>query len=245
MFNQKSVSLVFPAFNEEENITMAIKDFQSLKIFDEIIVVDNNSTDQTNKLARNSGAKVVKETHQGYGFALRRGMNEAKGDYVVLCEPDHTFLAKDTLKLLSRIEKFDLILGTRTNGEFIEKGANMGLLLRWGNIMVAKLLQILFQTPNLSDCGCTFRVFKKSLVKQIFPFFTVGGSYFLPETVILTAFTNGSILEIPISYRKRVGTSKITGSFKRTIRVGFQMIKLIFKYRLVGKAVFKKSPEGN
>lgn len=240
MFDKKRVSLVFPAFNEEDNIVTAIKDFKSLKCFDEIIVVDNNSTDQTNKLAKKSGAKVVKETHQGYGFALRRGMNEASGDYVVLCEPDNTFLAKDALKLLSQIDKFDLILGTRTNRQFIEKGANMGFLLLLGNIVVAKLLQIFFQTTSLSDCGCTFRVFRKSLVKQILPFFTVGGPYFLPETVILTAFANGSILEIPISYRKRVGTSKITGSLKRAIFVGFQMVKLIFKYRLIGKTIFKK-----
>lgn len=245
MFKQKRVSLVFPAYNEEENIVTAIKDFKSLKILDEIIVIDNNSTDQTNKLAKKTGARVIKEAHQGYGFALRRGMNEANGDYIVLCEPDHTFLADDTLKLLSKIDKFDLVLGTRTNKDFIEKGANMGLLLRLGNITVAKLLQILFQTTSLSDCGCTFRVFKKSLVKKISSLFTVGGSYFLPETVILTAFTGGSILEIPVHYRKRVGTSKITGSFKRTVRVGFQMIKLIFRYRLVGKTVFKKSPKGN
>lgn len=236
MHHGKKISLVFPAFNEAENIAQAIGDFKALAYLDEIIVVDNNSKDETAKIAKARGAKVVKESEQGYGFALRRGLAEAKGDYVILSEPDNTFSATDTTRFLDHIKDFDMVAGTRTNRNFIEKNANMGLLLQIGNILVAKLIQILFQTGSLSDCGCTFRVLRRSLVKKILPKFTVGGSHFLPETVVLTRLSGGSILEIPIHYRKRVGTSKITGSLKRSFFVALQMIKLIIRYRFASQS---------
>ena len=121
----------------------------------------------------------------------------------------------------------------------------MGFLLRFGNIAVAKLIQYSFKTSRLTDCGCTYRVLNRSLVNKILPFLSVGWSHFLAQLVILTALSGKTILEIPISYKKRVGVSKITGSIKRAILVGIRMVSLVIKYRLIGKAVFKKSPKGN
>ncbi len=93
MFKNKKVSLILPAYNEEKNIGKALKDFLATDIFEEIIVIDNNSTDRTAVVAKNYGVKLLKELNQGYGFALRRGLSEATGDYIFLCEPDGTFLA--------------------------------------------------------------------------------------------------------------------------------------------------------
>lgn len=231
MYKHKKVSLVFPAYNEEENISEAIKDFQSIKLVDEIIVVDNNSKDKTSDMARKEGAIVVLEKDQGYGFALRRGMKEARGDLIVLCEPDATFSAGDLPKLLSFIDKYDLVMGTRTNKKYIQKGANMGLPLRLGNISVAKFMQLLYGLGNISDCGCTFRVFKKSIVEKILPYLSVGGSHFLPETVVLTKISGGKIIEIPVHYGQRIGKSKITGSFKNSVKVGLNMVGIILKYK--------------
>lgn len=231
MYDGKKVSLIFPAYNEEENIERAIKNFKSTKLPDEIVVVNNNSTDKTPEIAKENGAKVVTERKQGYGFALRRGIAVAKGDCVVLCEPDGTFSADDLGRLLSFAKDYDLVMGTRTNKKYIKNGANMGFMLRAGNIIVAKFMQLLYGLNNISDCGCTFRVFKQSLLKKISPQFTVGASHFLPETVILTRIYGGKILEIPVSYQARIGTSKITGSFKRSVKVGTNMIFLILKYR--------------
>lgn len=231
MWQNKSISVVFPAYNEEENIDKAVSDFKKLSVIDELIVVDNNSTDKTAQIAKTKGAKVIYEKKQGYGYALRRGMKEAKGDFVVLAEPDGTFNAKDTLKLLRHIGKFDLVLGTRTNIRYIKKGANMGFLLRFGNILMAKVMQILFWTNSLSDCGCTLRVIKKDLLQKMLPKMTVGGSHFLPETVILTSYVGGRIKEIPVRYGARVGTSKITGSLPKAVRVGLSMFLLMLKYR--------------
>lgn len=232
MYKGKKVSLVFPAYNEDENIGAAIKDFQSVKLVDEIIVVDNNSRDKTSRIAKKAGAKVVLETNQGYGFALRRGLKEARGDLIVLCEPDATFSAEDLPKLLSLTDEYDLVMGTRTNIQYIRNGANMGHFLRFGNKSVAKFMQLLYGIPNLSDCGCTFRVFHKPILKRINPYFNVGSSHFLPESVILTKLAGGKIIEIPVHYGKRIGESKITGSFKKTVKVGLNMLGVILKYKI-------------
>src|SRR3989344_5240611 len=232
MHKGKKISLVFPAFNEEKNVGQAINDFRNLGIIDEIIVVDNNSKDKTAKIAHSKKAKVVKELRQGYGFALRKGLKEARGDYVVLCEPDGTFLARDLFRLLRKMDKYDVVAGTRTNKKFISKDANMKVLLRLGNIFVAKIIQVLYlPRASVSDCGCTFRVIKKSALKKILPKFSVGGSYFLAEFSVLSLKSGLSILEIPVRYRKRIGEFKITGSLLKSIIVGFQMLILAIKLR--------------
>lgn len=232
MYAGKRTSLVFPTFNEEENIANAIKNFKNLRIFDEIIVVDNNSKDKTASIARKFGAKVVKEEKQGYGFAIRKGLLVAKGYYIVLCEPDATFSAQDSLKLLKNLSQYDIVIGTRTNKNFIKKGARMSGAVRLGNILLAKIITLLFRTPSLSDCGCTYRAFKRKVSQTILPRITVGGSHLLPEIVILSSLHRFEIKEIPVYYRKRVGNSKITGSTKRAIYVGAKMLLLILKYRL-------------
>lgn len=231
MLDQKKISLVFPAFNEEDNIAQAINEFKALEIIDEIIVIDNNSIDKTSAIAKAKGVRVIKEKKQGYGFALRQGLREATGDYIILAEPDGTFEAKDSLRFFKYINRYDMVTGTRTNSRYFTHDANMGWFLRLGNILVAKLMQILYGIPQLSDCGCTFRIIKKSLIAKLLPKFTVGGQHFLAELVVLTALTDGSIYEIPVRYKKRVGRSKITGSLKTSISVGLHMIGTLIKYK--------------
>lgn len=233
MYKNKKISLIFPAYNEEENIASAISDFRKLKIVDEILVVDNNSKDNTNKIAKSRKTKVVVEKKQGYGYALRRGLKEAKGDLIVLCEPDGTFQAIDLKKLLKEIEKYDLVIGTRTNSKYIGKNANMKGALRLGNIILARIMQFLYNPMiSLTDCGCTFRIIRKESLRKINSEFKVGGSYFLSEFTALAFINKLSIKEIPVHYRERIGESKITGSLRKSIIVGSQMLKTIFIYRL-------------
>jgi hypothetical protein len=178
---------------------------------------------------------VVAESRQGYGFALRRGLAEANAEYVILAEPDGTFMAKDVLKLLAYADDFDLVLGTRTTRELIWHGANMGWQLRWGNWLVAKVLQVLFGGPSLSDCGCTLRLIRRSAAQRLLPRFTVGGSHFLPEMVCLALLSGLRLVEVPVNYRRRVGESKITGSMHTALKVGGRMVRLIVRYRLFGR----------
>ncbi len=235
MWQDKRVSVVFPAYNEAPNIARAVRDFVAVRPVDEVLVVDNNSRDGTGEEAARAGARVVCETRQGYGFALRRGLREASGDYVLLAEPDGTFIGKDVLKLLTYADDFDLVLGTRTTRELIWREANMGWFLRVGNWLVAKLQQALFDGPSLSDCGCTLRLVRREAAARMHDRFTVGGSHFLPEMVCLALLDGMRVIEVPVNYRGRVGESKITGSTKTAVRVGTDMIALILRYRIFGR----------
>ena len=225
MWQGQRVSVVFPAYNEEAGIAAAVDDFAAVEAVDEVLVVDNNSVDQTAARAATAGARVIREPRQGYGHALRRGLSEAQG----------TFMGKDVLKLLAYADDFDLVLGTRTTRELIWHGANMGWQLRWGNWVVAKLLQVLFGGPSLSDCGCTLRLVRRSTAQRLLPRFTVGSSHFLPEMVCLALLEGQRLVEVPVNYRDRVGESKITGSMRTALRVGARMIGLILRYRLFGR----------
>lgn len=232
MWNGQTVSVVFPVYNEEEGLLGALQDFLGVGWVDEIVVVDNNSSDRSAEIARANGARVVSETRQGYGFALRRGMEEAQGDLIVLAEPDGTFMAKDVLKLLAYADDFDMVLGTRTTRELIWAEANMGIFLRLGNTVVAKLTELLFNGPSLSDSGCTLRLVRAESARRLGGHFSVGGSHFLPEMVVLALLAKLRVVEVPINYRGRLGTSKITGTFKTAWRVGWRMIQLVLAYRL-------------
>ncbi len=227
MYGSKTVTIVLPAYNEEKYIRSAVDDFFSTGMVDEVIVVDNNSRDRTAEEARQTRARLVTETAQGYGHALRRGLREATGDLVIMAEPDGTFIGRDVVKLLAYAEDFDMVCGTRTTRELIWEQANMGWFLRVGNWTVAKMIQVLYDGPSLSDCGCTLRLTSREALARIEEDLTVGGSHFLPQMVIAGLKRGLSIIEVPVNYRGRVGDSKITGTLKGTLRTGFRMIALI------------------
>ncbi len=233
MWKDKAVSIVLPAYNEEENILDAVQGFLSQPHVDEVLVVDNNSSDRTAEIVHGTPARLVREEHQGYGYALQRGLAEAKGDVIVLCEPDGTFLPRDLLKLLAYADDFEMVMGTRTTKELIWDGANMPVGIRLGNYLVAKLLELLYNGPSLSDCGCTFRLIHRAAYERIRDLLTVGSSHFLPDMVIACLRRNVRMVEIPVNYCLRVGESKITGHFKGVVRTGLCMIWLIIRKRMV------------
>jgi glycosyltransferase involved in cell wall biosynthesis len=232
MYGGRTVTVVFPAFNEEAHIRQAVEEFLAPGVVDDVIVVDNNSRDRTAEETRGTSARLVQEAAQGYGHALTRGLREATGDLVILAEPDGTFVGRDVLKLLAYADDFDMVCGTRTTRELIWAQANMGWFLRLGNLAVAKFLQVLHGGPSLTDCGCTLRLTHKTAVAQIVDELTVGGSHFLPEMVILALRRGLRVIEVPVNYRGRIGESKITGTLQGTLRTGLAMIALILRYRV-------------
>lgn len=231
MWNKKKISVVFPAFNEEKNIKKAINDFFSLGFIDEIIVVDNNSTDNTGVIIGKTRAKYILEKKQGYGYALRKGLSEAKGDIIFTCEPDGTFMAKDVFKFLTYINEFDVVFGSRTSKSLIWSNAKMNWFLRLGNWFMAKFLEYMHNGSCLTDVGCTFKAIKKDALKKIMPYFSIGKSEFSPEFMILCIKKKLKIIEIPINYKERIGESKITNGFWNSFKLGLKMFFLIIKYK--------------
>ena len=132
------ISVVLPTYNERDSIRAAIIDFAALDVVDEILVINNNAAPGTSEqvataveqLQNHALVREIHEPRQGYGFAIQRGLREASGDYIVISEPDGTFLGRDTFKLLAYVEDFDVVYGSRTARTFIWRGANMGLWLR-------------------------------------------------------------------------------------------------------------------
>jgi glycosyltransferase involved in cell wall biosynthesis len=232
-WKSKKISLILPTYNELDSIKKVINKFSGLKIFFEIIVINNNASIGTSDEIAQTDAVEIHEKKQGYGSAILRGFYESKGDLIVVCEPDDTFVEEDIYKLLAYSDSFDVVYGSRTMNDMIWDGANMGWFLRFGNWSVAKLLQILFNTCSLTDVGCTYRLVKRSSMLKILKKSKVLSNFFGPEMMLISILLNLKIIQIPINYRERVGISSVTGSFKKAFILGIQMILLILKFRIM------------
>ncbi len=235
MFRDRSVSLVIPAYNEEETISQVVTEFRDQPHLDEIVVVDNNCRDRTAELAAAAGARVVAESRPGYGAALLAGMDAAKGDILVLVEADGSFRARDVEKLLVYLEDAGMVLGTRTTRQMLEQGANMRSILRWGNVFMAKFLQLLWlrpHEPRFTDVGCTFRALTRETFAKIRPRLSQTGPAFSPEMMCAALQERCRIIEIPVTYAPRIGgESKHSDTFWRQARTAWMMWKTICRKR--------------
>jgi hypothetical protein len=231
MWNGKRVSVVLMTYAERDSIRGVIEGFLGTGLVDEVLVVDNNAQEGTAEEVRRTPARLVHEPTQGYGHATRRGLKEARGDLIVLAEPDGTFLAQDVLKLLVYAGECDVVFGTRTTRELIWAGANMAPLLRWGNWAVAKLIEVLYNTSHLSDVGCTYRLLRSETAEMVADSMTVGGNHAGIEIMLLTILSGARFVEVPVNYLPRVGKSSVTGHPIRAIHVGLRMIALVLQMR--------------
>ena len=238
MWENKKVSVIFPTYNEKNSIKKAIEDFFKSDFVDEIIVVNNNAAEGTKEEVEKTKAKQLFEKKQGYGYAIRRGLSEAKGDLIIISEPDGTFLGKDVIKLLAYSDDVDVVFGTRTHTAMIQKGANMGFFIKWGNWFIAKIVQFLFNTDRFSDSGCTMRLISRKALGKIEHKFKSGGSNFGLEMMLCVITSKLSYLEIPLTYEERTGKSSVTGSKVKAFFLGLDMILLAVSYRL--KLLFRR-----
>ncbi len=240
MFKDHKVSVVVPAYNEEETIQGVVSSFSAEPHVDEVLVVDNNCTDRTAELARKAGARVVEEKEPGYGKALMRGMREAGGDILVLTEADGSFLARDVIKLLVYLEDAGMVIGTRTTRQLVQQGANMRSLLRWGNVFMAKYLELLWfikWEPRFTDVGCTFRALWKSTFENIQDSLHESGPAFSPEMMVEVLVKGLRCIEIPVTYSPRLGgDSKHSATFFRQARTAWAMWKVITKKKFFRSA---------
>jgi glycosyltransferase involved in cell wall biosynthesis len=231
MWNGKEVSVVLMTYAERDSIRAVIEGFFATGVVDEVLVIDNNAQEGTAEEVAATPARLVHESRQGYGHATRRGLVEARGDLVILAEPDGTFLPGDITKLLVYSDECDVVFGTRTTREMIWADANMDWFLRWGNWAVAKLVEVLFNTSHLSDVGCTYRVLRRPMAEHVAATMRVGGSHAGAEIMLLTIVSGARYVEVPINYLPRVGRSSVTGRRLAAVRVGLRMIALILEFR--------------
>ncbi|MEC9046968.1 MAG: glycosyltransferase family 2 protein [Planctomycetota bacterium] len=237
MFRDRTVSLVIPAYNEEDTIGQVVEEFRQEPHLDEILVVDNNCKDRTAERASAAGATVIRESQAGYGAALTAGMNAATGDLLVLVEADGSFRAKDVVKLLCYLEDAGMVMGTRTTKQLVEQGANMRFLLRWGNVFMAKFLQLCWMRPSeprFTDVGCTFRALTKHTWGKIRGRTREPGPAFSPEMMCAALQERCRVIEVPVSYGNRMGgESKHSDTFARQAKLAWKMFRTICRKRFL------------
>lgn len=233
MYKGKKVSVVFGTYNEASSIRSVIDGYFATGLVDEVIAVDNNAKGNTKEEIEKTKAKRIVETKQGYGFAYMRALYEATGDLIFMTEVDGTFEPKDLHKFLLYSDDFPVVFGTRTSRAAIWSGAFMPFPVRFANWLWAKIIEVLYNGPVITDVGCTCKLLSRESLEKIKKYFneSKGDGTFSPEIMIWLIRLEKKIIEIPVIYKERVGTSGYTGSTVRAAILGFKMLPLIFKYK--------------
>jgi glycosyltransferase involved in cell wall biosynthesis len=232
MYKNKKVSVVFGTYNEADSINGCIDDFFATGFVDEVIAVDNNALGNTKEEIEKTKAKRIIENKQGYGFAYMRALKEATGDLIVMTEVDGTFDAKDLHKFLLYSEDFPVVFGTRTSRASIWSGAFMPFIVRFGNWLWAKAIEVLYNGPTLTDVGCTYKLISREALEKVIPLFPLsdGSAKWSPEFMIWVIKKGFTPIEIPVMYKPRIGASQYTGSIWKAAKLGFKMLPLIIRY---------------
>ncbi len=220
------IVVIIPAYNEELSVAKVIKDIPA-DLVSEIVVVNNNSSDSTAEIAQKAGATVLNEKIQGYGAACLTGIRYAAVmgcDIVVFIDGDYSDYPSEIYSLVNPIlrENYDFVMGSRVTGNR-GKGA-LPLQSRLGSIVAGFLINW-FWHIKYTDLG-PFRALKFDKLLQL----EMKDRWFgwTVEMQIKAAKKRLRITEVPVSYRKRIGKSKVTGTFKGTVMASLIILKTIF-----------------
>jgi len=220
------IFVLIPALNEEEAIPYVIKAIPKESV-EEIIVIDNGSTDHTAEEAQKNGATVLNEPKRGYGHALMKGIAyiaPKNPGILVFLDGDYSDYPEELPKIIGPIleNNMDMVIGSRVLGK-LQKGALLPQA-RFGN-WLATLLIRLFWGYRFTDLGpfraIKFDKFQTLNLKELTYGWTV-------EMQIKAAKLKMNCIEIPVKYRKRIGKSKVTGTFYGTIKAGIGILRTIF-----------------
>lgn len=192
------LSIVMPCLNEAETLATCINKAKSFlkenRIFGEVLIADNGSTDGSQKIAKNLGARVVDVSEKGYGSALKGGINAAQGKYVIMGDSDDSY---DFYNLTPFVEKLraghDLVMGNRFKGG-IEKGAMPFLHRYLGNPVLSFIGRLFFNIP-VGDFHCGLRGFSKSAYEKMQ--LNTSGMEFASEMVVKASLKEMDIAEVP------------------------------------------------
>jgi len=225
-----NVKVIIPALNEEASIGKVLDDVP-FNLVSEVVVVDNGSIDGTIRVAKSFGVTVLRENRRGYGSACQAGINylamkNESIDIVVFLDGDYSDYPKEMEKVLEPIltGKADLVIGSRRKG-VSEKGS-MTFPQVFGNWLATFLLRI-FYGVHFTDLG-PFRAIK---FESLLGLKLIDNNYGWTVEMQLKAAKKGlKCVEVPVSYRKRIGKSKVSGTVKGTILAGYKILWIIFKY---------------
>ncbi|MWW26316.1 glycosyltransferase family 2 protein [Algibacter lectus] len=225
------IKVIIPAYNEADSITHVIKAIPD--IVNEVIVVSNNSTDDTEINARNAGATVLKETNKGYGYACLKGMEyianqSKKPDIIVFLDGDYSDYPEELTKIVSPIinDNLDFVIGARVK-ELREAGS-MTMPQIFGNWLATTLMSLFFNA-KFTDLG-PFRAIKyNKLLALNMEDKTYGWTV---EMQLKALKQKLSYTEVPVNYRNRIGVSKVSGTVKGAIFAGAKILGWIFKYSI-------------
>lgn len=225
----QEIKVVIPAFNEEESIAKVIAEIP--EIVQEIIVVSNNSTDATEANAKKAGATVLQENRKGYGYACSKGMDyiatqKQKPDIIVFLDGDYSDYPSELTKIIAPIieDNKDLVIGARVK-KWREKGA-MTFPQIFGNWLATSLMKLFFNS-RFKDLG-PFRAIKYSKLLELeMQDKTYGWTVEMQLKVLKKGF---SYVEVPVHYKNRIGTSKVSGTLKGAVFAGIKILGWIFKY---------------
>lgn len=228
MFNNKRISVLIPAFNEEKSIARVIKELPK-GFVDEIVVIDNGSTDATREVALRQGTKVVEERRRGYGSACLKGLASiGETDILVILDGDYSDYPEQITRLVEPIAsgKADFVIGSRVLGE-TEEGA-LTSQQYWGNKLAVFLIHRIF-SYKFTDMG----PFRAILFESLKSLNMTDKDFGWNAEMQVKAVRYGlKIIEVPVDYRRRIGKSKISGTITGTIKAGSKIIFTIFKYAL-------------
>lgn len=211
--NEK-LTVVLTAYNDEESIADAVKDFSSHPKVARVVVVSNNSSDKTMERASEAGAVVFNEEKQGYGACVHRALSEGirfeDTRLVLLCEGDSTFKAYDIDKFLSYIPHADIVNGSRIVEQLRAAHTQLTTFMYYGNFFVGKLLEMKhIENGTLTDVGTTYKLCKKEVLEKLLPLLDPGVNLeFNPYFLDRALHNQYRIVECPITFHPRVGISK-------------------------------------
>jgi len=222
------VSVIIPALNEEDSLPGLLAAIPEEAV-NEIIVVDNGSTDRTAAVARHCGARVVSENCRGYGAACWAGFRATQGEILVFMDGDESFSPVEIPELTAPIiqGEADLVLGSRTLRA--EDLRAVPLHARLGNRLVAGLIGLVSHVWP-TDLG-PFRAVRREILECLD---MKERTYGWPSEMIIKAAKVGcKILEVPVSYRSRTGgKSKVSGNFWGSLKASYCMLKVLARWSL-------------
>ena len=223
--------VVIPAFNEAKSIALVLRDLPDL--VDEVVVVDNRSTDGTADEAEKAGATVLFEAQKGYGYACLKGIaylaQKAKPkDIVVFLDGDYSDYPEELEQLIDPILKNEALfsLGTRVTPQLEKKALTPQQ--RFGNALATQLMK-LFYGSRFTDLGPFRAIEWQTLERLKMSDKTYGWTV---EMQLKVLKKNIPYAEIPVRYRPRIGVSKVSGTLRGTLMAGYKILLWIFTYSL-------------